>query len=119
MMKDLADNWIKFQSLAPDSEEAKLFEWAEEEAGLLSITSPDESWDFIVEVLEKNQDEWILMNIAAGPLDNLLSFFPNKTMYLMRKDVPGNARLEHALRHIWKNLVPDTVWGELLYLQAS
>ena len=118
-MKDLVDNWIKFQSLPRDSEEAELFEWAEEEAALLSITSPDDGWQFIVEVLEKNQDEWILMNIAAGPLDNLLSFFPNKTMFLMRKDVPGNAKLERALRRIWKSLIPDTIWGELRYLQAS
>ncbi len=110
---ELAEAWIKLQSLPQDSTDADELMWAAEDANMLSITSPSDCWDFTLEVICKTDDEWVLTNLAAGPLENLLSVSPDETIAMIEKEIPSNPKLRNILKNVWQNLIPENVWSRL------
>lgn len=108
--KLLVDKWIELQSLPQDSDEANSLMWAAEEFFALTDTEPQECWDVILEVVNKTDNEWVLTNLAAGPLEDLLALHPNESIVWLEREVPKNPRLKSILSGVWKNLIPDDVW---------
>jgi len=110
LITKLINSWINLQSLEQSSKEADQLMWAAEEVNLLSISSPRECWEFILDVIQHTDDEWVLTNLAAGPLENLLSVNPEEVILWIEKEVGNNPKLKQQLGSIWKNIIPDHIW---------
>lgn len=116
---ELADNWIKLQLLPQDSPQAEELMWAAEELNLLALRSPMECWKIILEIIPKTNEKWVLTNLAAGPLENLLALHAEETIAWLEQEVPRNAKLKTLLADVWKNLIPDDVWKRLQSLKSA
>lgn len=108
--QSFVEKWIRLQSLQKDSDEREALMWTMEEFALLALRSPSECWDLILEVVSITDDEWVLTNLAAGPLEGLLALHPNDSIVWLEREVPKNPRLKSILSGVWKNLIPDDVW---------
>lgn len=116
---DLVSAWIQLQRLPQDSSEASSLMWAAEDFNLMSITSPDECWQIILMVIEQTDDDWVLTNLAAGPLENLLAMHSDQAIEWIEGEVKKNSRLRDILDGVWKNLIPDDVWSRLTKLMRA
>ena len=114
---ELIKSWIHLQTLDQDSEEAGDLMWASDDVLDLSMSSPLECWKFILEVILQTDDEWVLTNLAAGPLENLLAMNGDEAIILIEKEIPHNAKLKSLLQGVWKNLISDSVWDHLQSLK--
>ena len=115
---ELAKNWISLQVLDQASSEAQALMWAAEEVNLLALRSPKECWDIILEIIEQTDDEWILTNVAAGPLENLLALNSEAVISFVEIEVRSNEKLKSILSGIWKNLIPDEIWERIQLLKT-
>lgn len=75
--------------------------------------SPEESFAFILEVLKQTDDEWVLANLAAGPLEDILAIYPHQAIEWVEKETSQNPALKKILNGVWQNLMPDDVWQRL------
>lgn len=116
--KILAENWIKLQLLSDQPEKAEEFMWAAEEFDLLTDGNPSECWEVILEVIKKTDNEWVLTNLAAGPLENFLALSPNQAIELLEVEIPKNSKLKNILSGIWKSLIPDEIWDRIQVLAS-
>jgi hypothetical protein len=110
---NLAKYWIEYQSLPHDSVESKKLEWAMLEERDLLYKNPKECFNFILEVLRQTDDEWVLANLAAGPLESLLAHNPYDAIEWVAEESFRNPKLKKILCGVWQNLMPDDVWQRL------
>lgn len=113
----LAAAWIELQSLPQDSHDAEQRMWAAEELNLLALRSPNKCWDSILEIISLSDDEWVLTNLGAGPIENMLALNPEIAIALIEKEFPENKKLQDTVENIWKNIIPNNVWERLLALK--
>jgi len=109
----LVKSWMQLQQLPEDSNEITNLMWASDEVLKLALRKPQQCWEFILKVLQLTEDEWILTNLAAGPLENLLSLNPDVAFEWIENEFPNNKKLQSLLNGVWQNLIPDEVWHKL------
>lgn len=114
---ELAKYWIELQNLPRDTHEADELMWAAFEVMNLSDHNPQKCFDFILEVLSQTDNEWVLTNLAAGPLEDLLSQHPNEGILLVEKEISRNTKLKHILQGVWQNMMPEETWQRLQKLR--
>jgi len=117
-MKDYDENkliisWIKLQGLDRDTKEAEELMWASNSLIRTTLSNPEKAWHIILEILQQTDDEWVLTNVAAGPLEDLLAQHPDTAINLLEEEVQHNKKLRSILNGVWQNLMPDDVWKRL------
>lgn len=77
---------------------------------LLDIVHSDSptAFEFIAAVLEISDDEWVLANLGAGPIETLLYADPVGALERLRK-LPSSPRLASALRNVYGFDLPPSV----------
>ena len=115
--KQLSKLWIERQNLPRDSEELEKSSWILLEIGDLLYESPEQGFKFILEVLNRTDDEWVLTNLAAGPLEDLLAQHPANGIALIEKEIALNPKLKHILQDVWQSLMPEEIWHRLQRLR--
>lgn len=115
--KEIVKNWIKLQRLPHPSKEAESMTWVLIEMDELLYDKPTQYFDFILEVLKQTDDEWVLTNLAAGPLEDLLSQQSTVAMVLLEKEIPRNPKLKNILKDVWQNLMSEETWKRLQRLK--
>jgi hypothetical protein len=113
LKEKLVDDWIRYQELSrPESPEALNYEWAADEVMDMSITDINMCWKFVLEVISKSKDEWVLANVGAGPLEDMMSTDSALTLELIRCALP-NKELSFCLKNVWQNMMPEKALREL------
>jgi len=113
----LASAWNSYTQLSikfgTGSPEAELIWWAFEEMELLVSYKPFSALEVIVEVLRITDDDGVLCNLAAGPLESLLvkhaSEVANKVIELATSDED----FYKLLQGVWGDNIDDTVWQRI------
>jgi len=108
----LADAWIALQRATKQEHEA-LF-WAWESIHGLVDRDPETAWRVIDLIWRRDQDDWILANLAAGPVEDLLArhgpAFIDR-IYLTARREPVFRKL---LGGVWgRNRIAAPVWQRL------
>ncbi|HEX2752272.1 MAG TPA: hypothetical protein VHP34_04035 [Alphaproteobacteria bacterium] len=115
--KRLVKPWVDLQRLPQNSAEAEELTWVLMEVGELIQWQPTEGFSFILEVLKQTDDEWVLTNLAAGPLESLLAIHPKEGLALVEREIPRNPKLKRILEGVWQNLMPEETWQRLQKLR--
>lgn len=110
MMPVYAKKWITLVNMDTDSPEYDLLfnelmpvmDWPSE--------NPDLCWEFIQEVLNQTDDEKILYDLAAGPIESVLAHNPHKSIVILEDLSKKLPKLRNILDGVWQNLMPDDVW---------
>ncbi len=114
---NLAKDWIAYQKIEDkESLEAKKYEWAVFRFWKIILLSPDACWETILEIINQTDDEFILANLAAGPIESLLAQHSNVVIKWIEEEVNKNQKLKNLLSDIWKNSIPDEEWKRIQVL---
>ena len=110
---ELVKAWVELQSMPQGSTEAEAHMWAAEKIYLLALRSPKECWQVVLDILSATNDEWVLTNLGAGPIESMLSFNPEETIAMIEREAPQNSKLRSTLSNVWRNNIPDDTWSKL------
>jgi len=114
----LVSTWIDLQSLPEGSNEAEAAIWAADEVFDLVLKDPDTGWQFVTDVVAATDDEWVLANLAAGPLEDLLGKYPQETIVRLEHEVKNNEKFRQVIGGVWKNIIPEEIWARLQSLNS-
>lgn len=106
----LVDAWIKYTRLGYDSPFIGNYEWAFDAVEDLISADPHEALSLIKAILQQSDDEFLVANLAAGPLETLLSRHGFAVIEEIEEEALSNSRFKHLLGGVWKGAMPDNVW---------
>lgn len=64
-------------------------------------------------------NENVLANLAAGPLEDLLSMHGEKIIDEIESIARKNSRFKQLLRGVWQNAMSDVIWERVKFLAGS
>lgn len=110
----LASSWIKLTKIAHEKgyncpEADELF-WASMKLDELVNKDPDEAWKIILEILKKDSDQIILMNLSAGPLEDLLVRHGEEVIERIETEAKHDKAFKLLLGGVWQNKMKDDIW---------
>jgi len=110
----LAIKWIEYYVASHEygsnsSEAEKLLNFAMDVIEI-SLNRPDDTWHFILEVSKKTDIEFILFNLAAGPLETMLASYGEDVIDRVELEAKANPRIRYLLRSVWRQSISDKLW---------
>jgi len=110
-MMPLAETWIALQYANPSTDAHESNFWAHNEVDSLLTSDPDRAWEIIKEILKKDESDFIISNLAAGPLEDLL--VRHREDYIERIEQYSNInhRFRTMLYMVWRNDISEAVWA--------
>ena len=122
-LEALANAWIRFHEIAAlsgqDSKEAKAFFWAYEEFDALCDENLSQAIDLVRRILDLTQNDFVLANLAAGPLEDILCRHGPEMISKVELLAKRDPRFRQLLRGVWRNTIDEHVWKKLQIAAAS
>ena len=110
---DLVKAFIESCFVPPGSKENEALAWADRRINALSFHSPKKCWEVVLDIVSATDDEWVLTMLGVGPIEDMLSSYPEETIAMIERDAPQNSKLRYALANVWQSDTPDDVWNRL------
>lgn len=114
---DLVEAWIKLTKIAfeksYDHPEADELFWASMKLTDLVSDEPQTAWNIILRILNADQDPIILMNLSAGPLEDLLAKHGKQIINVIEAEAATNKAFRELLSGVWKNSMDDEIWSRV------
>jgi len=86
-------------------------EWAFDELERLIERDPTRTWAVIRCILELgSQDEKVLDDLAAGPLETLLARHGRDVIEWIEAEAKSNPKFRDLLKGVWGNAIDESVW---------
>ena len=95
----MIEAWINYHRDRVFPEE--LFWAVEELSDLERRAAPSETWEVIVELVASAPDDWVLANIAAGPLEDLIRKYPYFAIDLIETHAKRNIKFRRCQTGVW------------------
>jgi hypothetical protein len=106
----LIEAWIKHTSSAKASSKSEHF-WAFEAVHeLIRSGDPSNSLDLIVQLLVRCDTPALTGALAAGPLEDLLSWHGPKVIDAVEIQARKDPKFRHLIGGVWKGGMSDEVW---------
>ena len=96
--EDLISDWFAGDSL--------MFDAATEE--------PEQAWLAILGILQRDLSQDQLADLAAGPLETLLSWHAPAFISRVEVEAAKNPRFNKLLGGVWKQDMPDEIWQRIV-----
>ena len=109
-IRKLADAWVKLQAAKPDDLELDPNFWAHGLLWRLTQESPDDAWLVILGIMECELNELAMGSLAAGPLEDLLSYQGGSVIELIEARAHKDPVFRKILRGVWRNNIAEEVW---------
>jgi hypothetical protein len=106
----LIAGWLIMQLAAADNEDAF---WAFEDLDELCSSSPDDAWEIILGVLACAPSDRALGNLAAGPLEDLLSRHGPSIIERVEREARRSPAFANLLGGVWQNTMSDDIWARV------
>ena len=88
--------------------------WAIEKAvPATGEASPDDLWQFILEVLARKPDDKVIEVLAAGPLEDLIARFGTSHIEVLEAEARTNPAFRGLLGGVWQNRTPAAIWSRI------
>jgi hypothetical protein len=114
----LVDAWIKryeiIEQKGDEAPEAEALFWSYMEVDELCGDDPQRALTIITNILASTQNEYVLANLGAGPLETLLARHGKKLIANVEHLAKTNPRFRHLLQNVWQNRIDDQTWGRVL-----
>ncbi len=111
--KKLIDSWFKLQYSEVKSLEKDENFWAYEVLDRLCEDEPERCLHIIENMCSSTDDEFLLANIAAGPLEDLLVRCGDLIISKLEDVVEGNEKMKKIIPLVWKNDIDEEIWDRL------
>lgn len=107
-MEYLIECWSRGWS--SDAAEKEEYDWACMEPVDDAHEEPERAWNFILLALESPICVPHLGVLAAGPLEDLLSYHGEDFIERVEAEAKVNAKFAHLLGGVWQSQMTDAIW---------
>lgn len=107
----ISQGWVRFHLCDPNhrDENNPDFQFVEELDKLISSNTSN-AIDVIVSIVVNNDDDMILSNVAAGPMEDLLRGATLEDIAKIERLSIEIPKFKRMLGGVWKNSIPDDIW---------
>ena len=111
--EQMVERWISCQLADRNSPEYdELFDSFMYASDLIH-DQPDDAWQFILEVLRRNNSAPILEVLSAGPLEDLLARHGNTVIDRVESEARVNPNFALLLGGVWRNRMSEEIWNRV------
>ena len=75
--------------------------------------NPELVWQAISEILKQPLSQAQEAQLAAGPLENLLTFAGAHFIDRIEQEAHENPKFQRLLGGVWKHLMPEEIWQRI------
>jgi hypothetical protein len=87
--------------------------WAWEKLEEIVRNDPALGWDVILQIVSESNNESVLGNLAAGPLEDLIAWHGAKFIERVEAQARRDNRFREVLAGVWQNETPHDVWARV------
>lgn len=115
---ELVLNWIErhealeISEFKAGSKQDELF-WAFKKLDYKCRHEPEYAWNILLKILEKNPSVFVLDNLAAGPLEDLLTNYGDLFINRVENEAKENNQFKYLLGGVWQNDMPKSIWDRI------
>lgn len=114
MYPQLVKDWVALQKAPRESKEYDRLFWAFDKMVELANKNPQECLDVVIAILnEAHDDDFILANLAAGPLEELLVAHGTELIDAIESLSNQDPNFKKLLGGVWKNDMSDELWARV------
>lgn len=106
----LARAWIAHEMAGRNSAARERWLWASDRLSELPFEAPEQCWEVIQEIFRLEKSDLILSNLAAGPIEELLSYHGDALIDRIESLARSDPQFSRTLGNVWQNRIPDHVW---------
>lgn len=114
MNSNLEEAWIEYH----ETKSADLF-WAFEELEDLVRQNPEQAWEAIVSISRHSDDAQVLANLAAGPLEDILTYHGPAFIDRFEAYTRQHPEFVPVAKGVWGRGNEHSVWGRVHAVQAK
>ena len=119
----LVRSWIRrYEIVESEGDESKLAEelyWSYEKLDEICWEHPFKAFEIILDILKASKNEYVLSNLAAGPLESLLSRHGDQILTLVEDEVKSSPEFRELLQGVWQNTMSDDLWQKVKQLVSN
>lgn len=71
---------------------------------------PEVAWQAILQILQQELTDEQTANLAAGPVESLLTWHGRLFIERIESEAATNSRFNHLLGGVWQNDMPPEIW---------
>lgn len=116
--QQIAAAWIKLHSTPEESPEREGLFWAYNRVCDLIQDNPEEGWEIIETIRRMDESDLILSNLAAGPLEDLLTAHGERFIDRIEILAKDDQQLRKLLGATWQSDIADALWARIRAISA-
>ena len=109
----IAAAWIAQQHASEGTKEYEDTFWAFQKMVDLCMDDPMIAWRVILEIATADQSDVVTENLAAGPLESLLSDHGESFIAIVEDEARRNPVVSDLLGGVWKGRMSAEVWARV------
>ena len=113
-IRPLVEAWIALHDaqrrLGNDFAGKEAVFWAYEELDEIRGNQPSMALHIIREILAATDNKFVLANLAAGPLEDLLCLHGSSVIDGIERLAKSDARFRNLLKGVWRNAIDEETW---------
>ena len=113
----LVESWLLLQRTPEIGATREDLAWVVEKVWDLCDDAPNDAFDFIVAVLERDVSGQTLAILSAGPLEALLRKHGPRIITRVERRARRDARFIELLGHVWKDTLSSKIWMRVLHVR--
>jgi len=110
-------HWIRYNELEEKSPEREKYFWAECKINDYIETDPELVWKLLLNILSREISQWAVGLLAAGPLEDLLSYYGPQLIDRVEKEARISPKFRLALTGVWQGGMTDDIWKRVQVAQ--
>jgi hypothetical protein len=108
--RGLIEGWIRLQYARKNREPADRLIWAHEVLDEICSRRPLDCLHIVVQIAEHDRSDFIAANLAAGPVEDLLSRHGPDVIEAVERQARGDENFRTLLSGVWRSTIEEAVW---------
>ena len=109
----LATSWLMLQKTPEAGSTQEDLAWVVEKVWDLCDDAPNDAFEFILAVLERDISNATLAILSAGPLESLLRKHGPRIIGRVERRARRDANFTKLLGHVWKDAMSNKIWARV------
>jgi len=109
----LATSWLMLQKTPEAGATREDLAWVVEKVWDLCDDAPNDAFEFILAVLDRDISSATLAILSAGPLESLLRKHGPRIIGRVERRARRDANFTKLLSHVWKDAMSSKIWARV------
>jgi hypothetical protein len=115
----LLSAWVQLQYAHRERKPLDSLLWAHAVLDEICDKNPRVCLRLIVLILERDPSDFIMGNLAAGPLEDLLCRYGPSIIDAVEAEAEERKNFRQLLGRVWRNTIEEDVWNRIEAIRAS